>query len=203
MINYYTSTTNTRGQINAVLDIQETSTVYGYEDEPVTVAEFKTYAQLDAYYTGDDALISSLLITSRLILERYTALSFLPRRICVQLQNDCGGIELPYGPVIGTIDDTLITDVEGEETEVVITGLQFKTLETPISFVQLFYDVGYYVLPEALKTAIKAQCFFLWQNRGEQQGLGQDGDSRYNPDYVCSAAKQLCLKYRRVWDIML
>lgn len=202
MINYYPSSiTNTRGQINAVLSVESTEGVYGYGDEPVSVAEAKSYMKVD--YDGDDELIETFITASRMQLEKFTGLSFIPKRIIAQLQNDCGGIELPYGPVYGEVDPTLITNIQGEETQIYFAGGNYPFIITPIEFVQVIYDAGFYELPAPLKTAIKAQVFFLYENRGEIGGMGEGGNSRYNHDYICNAALVLCDKWKRVWDAII
>ncbi len=199
--NIYNNITNTRGQINAVLDVQETTSVYGYESEPVTLEETKTYCKID--FDEEDSLISAFITAARENLEKYLGISIIQKRIICILQNDCGGIELPYGPIYGDIDTSLITDFDGNVVEVVISGLDYKYIVDPINWVQLIYDAGFVIVPETIKTAIKAQVFFYYENRGEKIGFGT-GDSvrQYNPDFVCNAAIQLTNKYRRVWDIM-
>lgn len=191
LANFYNSITNTRGQINAVLSVAETSSVYGYGSEPVSLAEVKTYCKID--FDDEDELLEELIISAREELEKYCGLSFIPKRLTVQLQNDCGGIEIPYGPVYGTIDTTLITDSADDEVSIdILGGSDYPYIVTPINYVQLIYDAGFIVLPTVLKTAIKAQVFYLYENRGENPDL----------DYICKDAVKRCAKYRRVWDIM-
>lgn len=201
MINVYDSTSNVRGQINAVLDVQFTDSIYGYGDEPVTLAEAKDYMIVD--YSESDALITTLITTARQKLEKYLGISMIPKRVTAILQNDCGGIEIPYGPIYGTLDPTLITDAADNEVQIVTRGGIYPFIVTTIDYVQIIYDAGYYVLPEVLKTAIKAQTMFLFENRGERMGMGADGNSRYNPDYICNAAIELSANYRRVFDAII
>ncbi len=201
--NIYNNITNTRGQINAVLDVQEATSVYGYESEPVTLEEVKSYCKID--FDEEDSLISAFITAARENLEKYLGISIIQKRIICILQNDCGGIELPYGPIYSDIDPTLITDADGNEVEdIVILGLQYKYIETPIQWVQLIYDAGFDTVPETIKTAIKAYVFFMYENRGEKIGFGA-GDSvrQYNPDFIPIAAQQLTNKYRRVFDAMM
>ena len=202
LANIYNSITNTRGQINAVLEVQESESVYGYGSEPVTLDEVKAYCKID--FDDEDDLITAFITAARQQLEKFTGISFINKRLTAILQNDCGGIEIPYGPVILPLDTTLITDAAGNEVEICVRGNEFPYIETLINWVQIIYDAGYEDnLPTILKTAIKAQVFFLYENRGEKIGFGTgDAVRQYNPDFVCSAAQILCGKYRRVWDIM-
>lgn len=203
MINVYNSTSNVRGSINAVIDVQFTEGVYGYGDEPVTLAELKEYMKVD--YDEEDTLISSLNTSARLLLEKKRGISMIPKRITAIIQNDCGGIEIPYGPIYGSgaIDTSLITDADDQEVELTIRGYPYPFIVNQIDYVQLIYDAGFYVLPEVLKTAIKAQVMFMFENRGERMGMGADGNSRYNPDYICNDALVLSANYNRVFDAII
>lgn len=184
--------------INAVLAVQEDSSLYPYEEEPVTLQEVKDYAKID--FDDDDALLTSLISVARMTLETYTGLSFVPKRLTCQLQNDCGNIEIPYGPMYGDLDTTLITDSTGEVVAIDTYGLDFLSIKTKTNFVQIIYSAGYVDLPYPLQTAIKAQVFFLYENRGERLSFSSAGVRVYDVDYVCQAAQQLADRFRRVWD---
>jgi len=71
--NIYNNITNTRGQINAVLDVQEATSVYGYESEPVTLEEVKAYCKID--FDEEDTLISAFITAARENLEKYLGIS--------------------------------------------------------------------------------------------------------------------------------
>ena len=79
MINYYTSYTNTRGQINAVLDVQETTSVYGYGEEPVSLAEVKEYCKID--YDEEDDLLTAFITAARENLEKYLGISIIQKEL--------------------------------------------------------------------------------------------------------------------------
>lgn len=194
--------------INAVLDVKEELSVYGYT-EPVSIEELKQYAKID--FNDDDELIGTLLTTSRERLERYLGLSLVPKSLTVILNNEDGGIEIPYGPTPYDIDVSTILDIDGnvfEESVVVIIGNQFKYLQAPCyPYVQMSYQAGYagqlesltaggIPIPTAIISAIKADCFFLYENRGERVSKGGD-------DYISYAAKQICNKYRRNTELSL
>lgn len=189
--------------INVIIGFQENAELYDYQTEPVSLQELKDYAKID--FDTDDTLLQSLITVSRLFLETYTGLSFIPKRLTAQLRNECGGIEIPYGPMQGDLDQTLITDRDGNETTIETEGLDFLSIRTQTAFVQLIYGAGYTTLPEPLKTAIKAQAFFLYENRGERLSFGMAGDNgvrNYSVEYIADLPKQLCKRYRRVWDAM-
>lgn len=185
--------------INAVLDVQEESQIYPYGNaEPLGLEDAKAYMMVD--YDDHDDLITSLIVVARESLESYLGSSLVEKRLTVQLQNECGNIEIPYGPTPDELDVSLITDIDGnvvDSSQIVIVGNQFKVIVSPCaSFLQLVYTSGYTTLPASLLTALKAQVFFLYQNRGEKMSGGNSAA------YVCDAAKELSKRHRRVFDNM-
>lgn len=187
--------------INAVLNISEEIVVSPATPEPVTLQEAKDYCKIDT--TEDDTLIEQLIVSARMTLEKYTGLSFIPKVITAQLQNDCGGIELPCGPTPDAIDVTLVTAIDGtvfNESLVQIVGNNFKYVYGPISgWLQVVYNAGYTTLPTPLKNAILAQVFFNYHNRGERIGAFRGSDV----SYTCDAAKQFAKLYKRVNELSL
>ena len=196
-----TTSTQVSG-INAITDVQFEVPLYAVT-EPLTLEDAKTYMKVD--FTDDDALITDLLTVAREGLETYTGLSFVEKTATVQLINECGGIEIPYGPTPSTIDVTLMTDIDGNVLDpscIQIIGNQFKNIESPrVHFMQIIYTCGYAAgtLPSPLLAALKAQVFFLYTNRGERLSAGMAGSIRqYNVLYISDLAKELAKRYRRV-----
>ncbi len=170
--------------------------LYGYTDEPVTLEEAKNYMKIDDDLTEDDILIESDIVAARLTLEKQCGLSFVPKYMTVQLRNECGGIEIPYGPVEGDLDPTLITDRQGNVLTIETEGLGgFITIITQFCFAQIICSVGYVILPEDLKLAIKAKVFCMYQDR-----IGVMDDRYDREKYLFN---DLTAKHRRVWDAML
>lgn len=201
--------------INAVLDVKEEYPLYGYT-EPVTLQEVKDYAKID--FNDDDPLIELLITTARENLEKYLGVCIVQKSLTVIVNNEDGGIELPYGPTPGEIDVTTILDIDGNAIEtqwILITGNTFKYLQSPAwPYVQMSYTAGYVsqqqalteggvALPEAIKTAIKAQTFFNYENRGERLSYSSGGVRDYQVGHVCDAAKQLCNRYKRNTELSL
>ena len=182
--------------INAIISISEATTGYPV-DEPVTLAECKQYMKID--YDEDDELITEMITAAREELEKFTGLSFIPKLLTVQLRNECGGIEVPYGPVYD-IDVNLLTDYQGEvinPTLINITGTDFKFIDTPLTnFIQAQYYAGYDVLPTALKLAWKAQVMFMYENRGEQND-NQRASGYASGFYIAQQAQNLARRYSR------
>lgn len=200
--------------INAVLDNAEETPLYGYT-EPVSVEEFKHYAKID--FNDDDDLIALLLVSSREDLEKYLGVSIVQKVLTAIVCNEDGGIEIPYGPTPGTVDVTTILDIDGnaiDEGLILITGINFKQLQTPCyPYVRLMYTAGYVTtqqslteggvpLPEAIRMAIKAETFFRYENRGSRAGY-QSGIKDYSQSYIAEASKQFCNKYKRNTELSL
>lgn len=140
--------------------------------EPVSVADFKTYAKLD---TGslDDIIIAEILVTAREQCEDYTGVSIVGRSVTATLNNSNGGIYLPYCPFISL---TSIKDCEGVDIDPANYRLSnkfnavgyFPQLLWPKQReITMVYTAGYGVPPSKFITAIKQQTFFLYENRGD------------------------------------
>lgn len=202
--------------INAVLDVSEESPLYMAYEEPVTVEEFKNYAKIDT--TDDDVLIAGILISSRETIEKYLGVSIVQKNLTVIVNNEDGGIELPYGPTPGIVDVTTIYDINGDvvnESIINIIGTNFKYIDSPCyPYLKLSYTAGYVpasqaltaggvALPEAIKFAIMAEGFFRYENRGERLSFSAGGARNYQVSYICDAAKQYCNKYKRNTELDL
>lgn len=167
---------------NPVLDIDNNAAVA----EPVTLQGAKLWAKIDL--DTDDDIITALITAARKMCEDYCNINFVARVVTATVDNSNGGVYLPCGP-IGTI--TGVTDIDGNTIDsdaYRITGSQFKQIIYPrYAWLQVVYTGGYSVLPEILKTAIKAQVLYLNENRGE-------GATGMSP-----VAIQILNPYRRVF----
>jgi uncharacterized phiE125 gp8 family phage protein len=149
-------------EYNSVLDIQ-------FDDvdilEPVTLTEAKNFCKIDI--STDDDLINILITAARQMCEAYTGVGFIEHNAVVVLNNSNGDIYIPYGPMIAinsVVNDqgtTLVLD-----TDYTIGGNEFKRLRTPLTNnITIDYSTGYTELPEALKTALLNQVYYLYDNR--------------------------------------
>ena len=143
---------------NQIIDVQRASVV----TEPVTLNELKEWVKVDG--SEEDAILTALIIAAREMCEKYTGVNFVQRQVTVLFNNVNGGTYLPYGPV-GSI--TGVYDTDGNSIDYVAQGVDFKAVMSPRSTLKAIYSGGYSVLPESLKTAIKSQALFLFENRGE------------------------------------
>lgn len=167
-------------KFNAILNIKDV-TEESPGDEPVSLQEAKDYMRLEGFtdenestsddlsdFDFDDDLITSLIITSRELLERKTGSHFIPKTLEVHFTNLRGRIELP-GPV-GEVSELL--DVNGNEiTTYELVGNVWKFLKSPCKEdMTITYEAGYggdetVPLPEGLKIAMLRLVSFLYQNR--------------------------------------
>lgn len=181
-------------------DVIEVEVVTDVEVEPVTLTEVKQHLNLQfdtegSYeFNDDDTRLTALITQSREELEQYTGLSFGPKTLKAILRNDCGGIEIPFGPVT---DLASIKDVDGntltETTQYVVRGNQFKWIESPCAcYLEVNYDAGYETLPAGLKRALLEEIAFRYSNAGDQQ-------QQYAAATVsfCQSALELASRYKR------
>lgn len=135
--------------------------------EPVTLQEVLDYCKID---TGiEDDIITDLIITAREQCEDYTGLSIVPRTVTALVNNACGALYLPYGPVISVSSVTDAENVVIDTDNYELQGFYFPRIISPVDCGLTFvYTAGYGIAPEKIKTAIKQQVFFLYENRGEK-----------------------------------
>lgn len=148
-------------RFNAVLDVSFSSE----GSEPVTTTEAKNFCRIDV--TDDDTLIGSIITAARQVCENYSGISFITRTITATLQNSCGNIYLPYGPV-STISSYL--DRDGNAiNDPKVYGEKFKFIQYPTDdYLKVTYSAGYSTIPPNLKTALLNQIQWMYDNRGQE-----------------------------------
>lgn len=147
--------------------------------EPVTLSEVKEWCKVEG--SADDAILSALIIAARDICERYTNVSFVQRGVIAMINNVNGRTFLPFGPVSGDVD---VYNEDGTATTGTFsdTADGFVQILTPLQIVRCEYTGGYSALPEGLKTALKMQVLFMYENRGDsQQGISPIAAAVLNP----------------------
>lgn len=132
--------------------------------EPVTLQEAKDWGKIDQ--DTDDTIITALIKAARQMCEKFTGVGFISRDIVAGINNSNGGFALPYGPVTG---GPSAVDTDGNTLDLTYNLGQ---IEDPTGRMVVTYTAGHSTLPEDLKTALKCQVLFLYQNRGEgSEGL--------------------------------
>lgn len=133
---------------------------------------FETEGSYD--FSDDDVYLQELIHQAREILEQYTGIGFTKGTVTAILRNECGDIELPYGPlrsspVFTDKDGTVITD------DVTLRGNLYQWIECPkLDYIKAVYNGGFdpagdssFKFPLALKRAWIEQCVWMYKNRGE------------------------------------
>lgn len=164
---------------NFIYDIKDITTESNDPSEPVTLQEMKDYLRLEGFtdtdesttdslsdFDFDNTLITNMIVAARKKIERFCGVSLVFHSWKVLLTNECGDIELPYGPVQ---DLTSITYKSGDavDADVIETrGFDFLHLEEPKSDKMIvIYDAGYEDCPEELALAIKQMVGHWYENR--------------------------------------
>jgi len=174
------------------------------ESEPVNLDDVKQHLNLQFDTAGsiefndDDTKLESLITQCREGLEQYTGLTLSPKTLKAILRNDCGGIEIPCGPITGI---TSVNDIDGntltENTQYAIRGEKFKWVERPCScYLAIEYTAGYdlnnLVIPAGLKRALLEEIAFRYTNAGDQQQQFASADVS-----LCTSALELAARYKR------
>lgn len=165
--------------------------------EPVTVAEAKSYLNVD--YNTWDSLIGTLISSARTKLERYTGSTFATKTLVSTFQQVADNIDIPYGPIqsithVKSIDETGTKTTLTSGTDYVVTGNLFKNIrfiggiDTPI---EIEYVAGYTALPADLKVAILKQVGMDFEFRENVLDSSQVTE-------LSNGAKQQAASYRRI-----
>lgn len=182
---------------NNVLDVKITDT----GAEPCTLAEAKNWCKIELAITEEDALITELIKTARLLCEGFTNVSFVEKTIEAIVNNSLGGIELPYGPLktftslINEDGETLVLN-----TDYKLQGVLFKTIQTPCdSYLKATYVAGYTTLPTNFKTAVLQQVAYLYENRGDTPADATTQNNKTTPTLLSPILQIILCPYRRIW----
>lgn len=130
--------------------------------EPVSLTEAKNHLRITDY-TSDDTLISSLIKSARIHLEKYTGLSFGTKTVTTILHIP-GEVELPYGPLTSVTSVAVYNDGTWDTvTDYKVLG---DVLTVAKGMYRVIYEAGFSTLPEDLKTDILQLVAWQYQNRG-------------------------------------
>jgi uncharacterized phiE125 gp8 family phage protein len=163
---------------NDIIEVQVTTDVAAFANEPVTLDEVKRHLNLLFDTTGsydfddDDTYLTALVSQCRESVEQWLGISMAAKTYRAILRNECGGIEIPYGPVTGV---TSVKDIDGVVLVVTdgyqLRGNQFQWIEKPVScYIDIVYTSGYTPanIPKGLKHALLEEIAFRYNNRGDQ-----------------------------------
>ena len=149
---------------NSILDIQFND---GEVVEPVLLTEAKDFCRIDI--GTDDTLITAIITAARMQCEAYTGVGFIFREITAMVNNENGGIFLPYGPIA---DIDAVTNADGDtlilDESYTVMGNEWKRLMTPKQTdVSVTYFGGYQTLPEVLKIGLLNAIYYMYDNRAQ------------------------------------
>src|SRR5690349_10277020 len=111
---------------NDVIDVEVTTAVASLAAEPVTLEQVKRHLSLQFDTSGsyqfddDDTKLEELIVQSREYLEQYTGLSMASKTYKAILRNECGDIEIPYGPI------TSITSLKNSDGIALVSGTSYR-----------------------------------------------------------------------------
>lgn len=163
---------------NDIIEVQVTTDVADFAAEPLTLDQVKRHLNLlfdtsgSAQFDDDDTYLEELVTQCREALEQYLGISMAEKVYKAILRNECGGVELPFGPV------TVVTSVKNKDGEDLTSGQtyqlrgnRFKWFEYPCSdYLEVDYIAGYdpTTIPKGLQRALLEEIAFRYNNRGDQ-----------------------------------
>jgi hypothetical protein len=147
------------------------SVVSGTPDLCVTVSELKV--PLNKYDGSQDGYLAGLISGVQSQVERFIGKDCTPRVRTAYWRYPKGTIGFSYAPV-GDITEVRAIDRDGtvtvlNDTEYVIHGVEHKTItfHRPYYAIEVVYNSGYDVTPEAIRQAIIQECMFQFKNRND------------------------------------
>ena|SRR5699024_4436382 len=143
----------------------ETTPVTG-ASEPITVDEVKDYMKID--YPDEDDLIESLISTARSKCEKIAGLCMIKSEVNAFYLNGGDKVELFYSNILKDVNDEYI--INGDY-DIIGEGYK-KWIKTSDSEIGVSYTSGFEVVPEWVKTAIKEQVAWDYENRGDGMAKG-------------------------------
>jgi len=98
-------------------------------------------------------------MAARIACEFYANLSLINRTVTAKIKNRLGDFTPPYGPLKAI---TSATDSDGSA----ISDFDFD--KAYYGKITVVYTAGYTTIPENLKTAVKNQIAWMYENRGDE-----------------------------------
>lgn len=118
----------------------------------------------------DDTLIESLVVAARTWCEARTGCSLVTKTINAYLTNLSGRIQLPGGPVTGSVTGVNSDNDAIDSDCIKLVGTKFPELVSPkLADMTISYTAGYdpNTIPKGLKQAIFAYIAACYENRGD------------------------------------
>lgn len=186
-ISDYIAETGAQGSRSAVL-VPRVQVVTPATEDPVTLAELKTYLRIDG--NSEDDLLGGLITSATAAAENWTGRAFITRTLKAWFDRcpDGMALELPHPPVtaittVSTFDDAdtettfattnYIADIYGEPARVCLrNAASWPTDLRSANALAVRFTAGYgaaAAVPAGIKEAIKALAAHAYEWRGAQK----------------------------------
>jgi hypothetical protein len=159
---YYYSNAILGEGINRVIEVTSTALI----SEPVSINEAAQFCKIEV--PDDENLLLQMITAARMECEDFCGIGFVNSDRVAVLQNELGGIRIPFSPVfsIASIYDEYGGEITADYYS--IRGETVKHIIAPLSsYLKISYNSGYDILPAKFKQQILNQILYLYQNRGE------------------------------------
>jgi len=150
--------------------LQDPEILTDLASEPVTLEEAKAWMATTGITTEDD-IVTELITTARIALEKYCGLSFGEKTIeaWVSISDGQELYQLPYGPV--TAIDEIVQNVAFADPQTLTAGDDYELVGGQLrlrteGIFKITYTAGYTALPTDLKSDILRIVAWFYQNRG-------------------------------------
>ena len=150
--------------MNRIISLRQTES--DDKVEPIVIEDFKPFAKQEwtsetAWGQAENDIDTSLLISARQVIESYIRQNITSKDIVctVDLSED---FAVPNGEVIGSV---IVTDLDGSVQTATFYGGANKVIYGLNGRFILTYKSGMQNVPELIKTAIKVQALFMYDNR--------------------------------------
>lgn len=166
---------------NLIRDTIDISNESGPVEEPVTLDGMKSYLRVNGFiddndstdvdnFTDDDELIEEDIKTARQSLEESLGISIVTHDWkAIGVTNEAGMVQLKYGPVT---EITSAKNSDGDEYDEDKIKLSGDFLQTPTDcLMEIEYTAGFENVPTPIITEIKRMVAYLYENRGDVDGL--------------------------------
>ena len=134
-------------------------------NEPVSLDDVKSFLRID--FDTEDLLIKSLIKSARVYCEKYTGITFAPKKADMFINYQSGTIKLPVYPVTKVNEVNFIAS-DGSESEVTFYTLSPDTINIDSLGAGMYVvdiEYGYASLPDELKTGLLMAVGLLYAGR--------------------------------------
>lgn len=162
---------------NSVISVKNITAESGDIAVLVSLTKMKDYLRLQGFvdtdgspstdlgdFDFDDNLLRDMITGAAELIEEKAGISLTPRTLHAVVNNLCGWIEIPFGPVNSI---TSVKDVNGNTLVYTTSGNFWMNLKTPLlKEIVIIYEAGYHDIPKGIIIDIMRLVAFMYENRG-------------------------------------